>query len=249
MAATVAGIHLGIDTHANRPAANTAPDGSLYSCSTHSLVYKSNYVGNSWATWAALTGTGIPATLLDAKGDLIAASAADTADRLAVGTNGFGLVAASAEATGLKWQAALGFHGVHAKKTATFPTLTNATLTTLAFDAADTFDTDAFHDIVTNNSRLTVPTGLGGYYVPWVKVGFAGNATGRRATAVMKNAGLLQMVAQQTLVASGTSTQMLTVFMPLLLVATDYIEFQAVQNSGGNLATDEQECGMYLVGV
>lgn len=54
MTATVAGIHLGIDTHANRPAANTAPDGSLYSCSTHGLIYKSNYSGNSWATWLTL---------------------------------------------------------------------------------------------------------------------------------------------------------------------------------------------------
>jgi hypothetical protein len=56
--ATVAGIHLGIDTHANRPAANTVPDGSLYSCSTHSLIYKSNFGGNSWATWATLGAGG-----------------------------------------------------------------------------------------------------------------------------------------------------------------------------------------------
>ena len=56
--------------------------------------------------WAAIPSQGgIPATLIDAKGDLIAGSAADTAARLAVGTNGFHLVAASGEATGLKWQA------------------------------------------------------------------------------------------------------------------------------------------------
>lgn len=53
---TVPGIHGGLDTHANRPAANTVPDGSLYSCSTHALVYKSNYAGNSWATYANLGG-------------------------------------------------------------------------------------------------------------------------------------------------------------------------------------------------
>lgn len=46
---------------------------------------------------------GIPATIFDAKGDIIAASAADTAARLAVGANDLGLVAASGEATGLKW--------------------------------------------------------------------------------------------------------------------------------------------------
>ena len=41
--------------------------------------------------------------IVDAKGDLIAASAADTPARLAVGANDTILVAASGEATGLKW--------------------------------------------------------------------------------------------------------------------------------------------------
>jgi hypothetical protein len=44
-------------------------------------------------------------TIVDAKGDLITATAADTPARLAVGTNGHILVADSATATGLKWAA------------------------------------------------------------------------------------------------------------------------------------------------
>jgi hypothetical protein len=52
--------------------------------------------------WVA-DASGIPATIFDAKGDLIAATAADTADRLAVGTNGQVLTADSSTATGLKW--------------------------------------------------------------------------------------------------------------------------------------------------
>jgi hypothetical protein len=52
--------------------------------------------------WSA-DASGIPATIFDAKGDLIAASAADTAARLAVGTNGQILTADSTAATGIKW--------------------------------------------------------------------------------------------------------------------------------------------------
>ena len=58
----------------------------------------------SWVTDA----TGIPATIFDAKGDIIAATAADTASRLAVGTNGQVLTADSTAATGLKWATAGG---------------------------------------------------------------------------------------------------------------------------------------------
>ena len=45
------------------------------------------------------------ATAIDAKGDLVPGTGADTFSRLAVGTNGTVLTADSAEATGLKWSA------------------------------------------------------------------------------------------------------------------------------------------------
>jgi hypothetical protein len=55
-------------------------------------------------TWVAQDDSNaIQNAIVDAKGDLIAASAADTPARLAVGTNNFVLTAASGEPTGLKW--------------------------------------------------------------------------------------------------------------------------------------------------
>ena len=54
-------------------------------------------------TSGTVTITNSMATAIDAKGDLIAGTAADTFSRLAVGTNGQVLTAASGEATGLQW--------------------------------------------------------------------------------------------------------------------------------------------------
>jgi hypothetical protein len=116
----------------------------------------------SWVTDA----TGIPATIFDAKGDIIAATAADTASRLAVGTNGQTLVADSSTATGLKWATPASgstFVGALASTRAT-QTLSNNTMTAIAL-ATEIYDTDNFHSTSTNNSRFTIPSGKGGTYL------------------------------------------------------------------------------------
>lgn len=56
-------------------------------------------------TSGAVTITNSMATTIDAKGDLIVGTGADTFGRLAVGTNDYVLTAASGETTGLKWAA------------------------------------------------------------------------------------------------------------------------------------------------
>ena len=57
-------------------------------------------------TSGTVTITNSMATAIDAKGDLVVGTGADTFSRLAVGANGTTLVADSAESTGLKWAAA-----------------------------------------------------------------------------------------------------------------------------------------------
>lgn len=47
------GLIGGLDTHANRPASGYT--GQLYSCSTHSLIYR--WDGSAWQTWATLVGS------------------------------------------------------------------------------------------------------------------------------------------------------------------------------------------------
>jgi hypothetical protein len=57
----------------------------------------------AFVTAAVGSGSGIAATIVDAKGDLIVATAADTVARLAVGTNGQVLTADSTVTEGVKW--------------------------------------------------------------------------------------------------------------------------------------------------
>lgn len=59
------------------------------------------YTGSTWAAQSA--SNPISGNIVDAKGDLIVATAADTVSRLGVGTNNQVLTADSSTATGLKW--------------------------------------------------------------------------------------------------------------------------------------------------
>ena len=79
-----------------------------------------------------VTVTNSMATAIDAKGDLIAGTAADTFSRLAVGTNGQTLIADSTAATGLKWATAASGDLVVLKAPTTF---TNVATTTTTFDS------------------------------------------------------------------------------------------------------------------
>jgi hypothetical protein len=77
-------------------------------------------------SWVAID----PLVILDAKGDLITATAADTPARLAVGTNGQTLVADSSTATGLKWATPSGGGKVLQVINATYATETSSSSST-----------------------------------------------------------------------------------------------------------------------
>ena len=84
-------------------------------------------------TWVAQDDSNaIQNAIIDAKGDLIVGTAADTPARLAVGTNGYILTADSSEAAGMKWAAAAGGGKVLQVVAATYSTATTSSSNTLA---------------------------------------------------------------------------------------------------------------------
>lgn len=91
------------------------------------------YTGASWVNVNDNTDA-ILKTIVDAKGDLIAGTAADTVSRLAVGTNGYVLTADSAEATGLKWAALPGASGALTK----IATASPSAVSSVTFDSVFT---------------------------------------------------------------------------------------------------------------
>jgi hypothetical protein len=98
---------------------------------TTGQVLAKNSNANMDFVWVAADDTNaIQNAIVDAKGDLIAATAADTPARLAVGTNGYFLSADSTEATGLKWVPAPSGGKVLQVVSATSSTATSTTSTT-----------------------------------------------------------------------------------------------------------------------
>jgi hypothetical protein len=131
-------------------------------------------------TWATSDdANAIQNAIVDAKGDIVAASAADTPARLAVGTDNQRLVAASGEATGLKYVAD------------TQNTVIDAEGDLLVGDAADAIQRLA---IGSNAQVLTVDTSVDGK-IKWATP--AGGGGGGK---------VLQVVQGTTTTGAGNST-------------------------------------------
>lgn len=140
---------------ATAPSTPASGSGVLY-VKTDGHIYFKDDAG----TESKLSGGagGIPATLLDAKGDLIVASAADTAARLAVGTNGHVLTADSGETTGVKWAAAAGSGITVVRRTADFSVSSTslADVTGMGFSVAASTNYIGQYVVFFNTNATTV---------------------------------------------------------------------------------------------
>lgn len=104
------------------------------------------------------------------------------------------------------------------------------TYTLITFDS-ETTDPDAMHDTVTNTSRITVP--VASLALVHGQVSFANNTTGERGVVLRRN-GITIAVGERT-ATTGLQTTTVPVSTLVVVVANDYFEIAAAQNSGGAL--------------
>jgi hypothetical protein len=161
--------------------------------------------------------------------------------RLGIGTAGQ-ILQVNSGATAPEWTtlATGSFVGCRVTRATTSQSIANATDTAVLFNN-ETFDTTAFHSTSTNTSRITIPSGKGGYYQFNANVTFA-SGSGNRELNIFKNGARVSYGpfpgSSSTSTASATSTV-------LAGAVGDYFEVFVYQDSGGalNLLSDGTAAG------
>jgi hypothetical protein len=170
-------------------------------------------------------------SIVDAKGDIIAATANDTPARLAVGANNTVLTADSSTATGLKWatpSAGSSFSGALIAR-ATGQSINNTTFTAISFET-EFFDSGTYWSSG-SPTRLTVPTT--GKYQYNFQASISGT-TGRLIVEVRKNGSS----TAQFECGNNSSLQGWQASQIKDATANDYFEFFVYQGSGSTQSTD-----------
>jgi hypothetical protein len=173
---------------------------------------------------------GIQPTIVDAKGDLLTATANDTPARLPVGTDAQILVADSTASTGLKWAtpSTEPYVGVMCYIQGTGLAYTDSVARSLPF-VTESFDTNTFHDNSTNTTRITIPTGYGGKYL--IDMSFGCDTAGTFGNInLYKNGSNITNIGVDGGKIGGASGMTSNYYVAranavISLAAADYIEF------------------------
>lgn len=108
-------------------------------------------------------------------------------------------------------------------------TLSSGSPTAINWDT-EIYDSNNFHDTVTNNTRITIPLGAAGKYMFFGGLVFDTDATGARKIGIRKN-GTTFIGSDRVDAAGANETHLTTVGIDLASVG-DYYELIALQESG-----------------
>jgi hypothetical protein len=186
---------------------------------------------------------------LSTTGDIYYASSANTPARLGIGSTDQVLKVSGGVPVWATPASGSSFSGCSLYKSAS-QTASNSTWTAITFDS-ENFDVGGYHDTSTNNTRITIPTGKGGYYSLTGSLNWGGNTTGARTAAIYLNGSLNKVLGQHP---STIANDVYTEFNYIMnLSAGDYVEMYGFQLSGGNLgmmgATTATVFSAYLIGA
>lgn len=109
-------------------------------------------------------------------------------------------------------------------------TISSATTTAILFDS-EAFDTDNFHSTSTNTSRITIPTGKGGYYLVQGSFMIDGTSSWSRI-GLYRNGSTMLLNLESGNATTGTNTRTLNFIGNFS--AGDYLELLVRQNTGSN---------------
>jgi hypothetical protein len=181
----------------------------------------------------SVTGA-VPLSTVTANGDLIVGTSSGAVGRLGIGSTGQLLTVSGGVPT---WATPAPttptYVGVSLTPTGGTTSISNATWTTVNF-ASEIFDTNSFHDNSTNNSRITIPAGLGGKYLINMQTFWANNATGSRDARLRLNG--VDVDTPQTGYTPNANNNAYSSSNVVALSVGDYIELRVRQDSGGTLS-------------
>ena len=175
---------------------------------------------------------GIQPTLLSTTGDIMYASSASNPARLGIGSSAQVLTVSGGVPTWATPASGTTYVGASVYMSAN-QNCNSGSDTTVNWDL-ELFDTNSMHDNVTNNSRVTVPTGYGGKWLLTASFSWAANNTGSRWAYFYKN-GSTDIHSAFVTYLSAASQMTYEMSYVVQLAAADYITVKVGQNSGGVL--------------
>jgi hypothetical protein len=216
---------------AARDAAVTSPqEGNFaYLKDTNVTTY---YTGSAWANLDT-TGMTNPMTTT---GDTIYSSSGSTPARLGIGTTGQVLTVSGGVPSWATPAGGATFAGASANNTSATLSVPNITFTAITF-AQENFDTDGYHSTSSNTSRMTIPTGKGGYYQVNGSVRWDNNTTNDRNLYIYKNGA--EYVRSILTPSAAYPTQSVNAIISV--AATDYLELFVYQASGGTRTAETSQ--------
>jgi len=175
--------------------------------------------------------SGYPRTISSGGGSSFSGSAADVTFSPA-GTISATDVQAAIQEAAAEYPTTSVFVGVRAVRS-TAQSISASSFQSVQFNAADTYDTNSFHDTSTNNTRITIPSGKAGYYLIAAEASFDLNTNGTRGVQILlNNTTAIGTVLIPPGPGFGTTLHAHAVY---LLSVGDFIELQVFQSTSGSL--------------